>query len=95
MAFLVSAITEYAIVYTLWWRPVEQEYRKNKKEDKYRSIQVIDSNVTTSVIHQMYWHIDIDLCLLDEVFSGIIKQSMINLCPNQSTIAYLLWILYL
>ena len=40
MAFLVAAITEYAIVYRLWWRPVEQLYRQHQYEDKYQSKQV-------------------------------------------------------
>ena len=40
MTFLVTAITEYAIVYNLWRRPIEQLYRQQQKGDKYISQQV-------------------------------------------------------
>ena len=47
MSFLVSAITEYAIVYSLWWRPIEQLYRQHQREDKFKSKQVRHGKIET------------------------------------------------
>ena len=40
MCFLVTAMMEYAIVYSLWWRPIEQLYRQHEREEKIIPKQV-------------------------------------------------------